>query len=124
MKKKVLVVEDNRATLAITTSLLNSEGYETRGVQSGLAALSVLKEMTPDLVLLDVMLPGMDGFKVCQHIKTSPSTRNIPVVMVSAKDTQDDRDRGQRAGADCYITKPYSSDDALSVIRQLLSPAE
>ncbi len=122
MKKKILVVEDNKATLAITTTLLNSEGYETRGVQSGLTALSVLKEMTPDLVLLDIMLPGMDGFKVCQHIKTAPSTRDIPVVMISAKDTKDDRDRGNRAGADCYITKPYSSDDALHVIRRLLSP--
>ncbi len=124
MKKKILIVEDNRATLAITTTLLHSEGYETRGVQDGLAALSVLQEMRPDLVLLDVMLPGMDGFKVCQHIKTIPSTRDIPVVMVTAKDTQDDRDRGQRAGADCYITKPYNSDDALGVIRHLLNSAE
>jgi len=77
--------------------------------------------MKPDLVLLDIMLPKIDGFQVCRQVKANEATRHIPVIMLTAKKSMEDRIMGKRAGADMYITKPYKSSMVIETIQRLLS---
>ena len=120
MQKKILVVEDEESLLKLESILLTTKGYLVQGVTSGLAALEALDEEMPDLVLLDVMLPKMDGFEVCSRIKQNPATRHIPVVLLTAKKTPEDISRGQEVGADEYITKPFKSAKVMDTIANLL----
>jgi twitching motility two-component system response regulator PilG len=92
-----------------------------QGVTSGLAALEAIDEEPPDLVLLDVMLPKMDGFEVCSRIKQNPVTKHIPVILLTAKKTPEDMARGQAVGADHYITKPFKSALVMETIESLLN---
>ncbi|KIH77368.1 twitching motility two-component system response regulator PilG [Geoalkalibacter ferrihydriticus] len=120
-KKKILIVEDEESLLKLESILLTSKGYEVRGVANGRAALEGLEEDMPDLVLLDIMLPEMDGFEVCRRIKQNPVTRHIPVIMLTAKKTREDMERGREVGADCYITKPFKSAMVIETIQRYLS---
>ncbi|MDO3380048.1 response regulator transcription factor [Geoalkalibacter halelectricus] len=120
-KKKILIVEDEESLLKLESILLTSKGYEVRGVANGRAALEGLEEKMPDLVLLDIMLPEMDGFEVCKRIKQNPATRHIPVIMLTAKKTREDMERGRAVGADCYITKPFKSAMVIETIQRYLS---
>ncbi len=120
-KKKILVVEDEESLLKLESILLTSKGYEVTGVSNGLAALESLAQSKPDLVLLDIMLPAMDGFEVCQRIKSDPATRDIPVVMLTAKKSREDMARGQQVGADWYITKPFKSANVIETIQRFLN---
>ena len=81
MQKKVLIVEDEESLLKLESILLTTKGYLVQGVTTGLAALEAVNEEIPDLILLDVMLPKMDGFEVCERLKNDPATKNIPVVL-------------------------------------------
>jgi twitching motility two-component system response regulator PilG len=119
-KKKILVVEDEESLLKLESILLTSRGYEVRGVPNGQAALDAIVEERPDLVLLDIMLPEIDGFEVCRRIKNDPATRDIPVVMLTAKKTRDDMARGEKVGADWYITKPFKSAMVIETIQRFL----
>jgi twitching motility two-component system response regulator PilG len=119
-KKKILVVEDEESLLKLESILLTSRGYEVRGVPNGQAALDAIVEERPDLVLLDIMLPEIDGFEVCRRIKSDPATRDIPVVMLTAKKTRDDMARGEKVGADWYITKPFKSAMVIETIQRFL----
>lgn len=118
--KKILIVEDEKSLLKLESILLKSKGYQVIGASSGTEALALVAQERPDLILLDVMLPGMDGFKVCARLKSSPETRDIPVVMVTARTKQDDIARGREVGADEYITKPFQSARVTSTIARLL----
>ena len=120
-KKKVLIVEDEESLLKLESILLTTKGYDVRGVANGRAALDALDEELPDLVLLDVMLPEMDGFEVCRRIKGDPRTAKIPVVMFTAKKTVEDMEKGESVGADRYITKPFKSAMVIETMEQLLS---
>lgn len=120
VKINILVVEDNETILAIQTTVLKTLGYDVRGVTSGMAALTALVEDKPDLAVLDITLPDIDGFKICQYIKNNPALKDIPVIMVTARDTDEDRKRGKQAGADCYFTKPFRAAEVTKTIRQLL----
>ena len=121
VKKKLLVVEDNETILELETTLLKSLGFDVKGVINGMAAMTALTEYKPDLVLLDIVLPDIDGFKVCQYIKNAPSYKDIPVVMVTARNTVEDQKRWEQVGADSYITKPFKSGEVVKTIRQLLN---
>ncbi|PLX93353.1 MAG: two-component system response regulator [Desulfuromonas sp.] len=120
-KKKILIVEDEESLLKLESILLTSKGYEVRGVANGQAALDVLAEEKPDLVLLDIMLPELDGFEVCRRIKSDEATRNIPVVMLTAKKSREDMAKGEKVGADWYITKPFKSAMVIETIQRFLS---
>jgi CheY-like chemotaxis protein len=120
MQKKILIVEDEESLLKLESILLTTRGYLVQGVTSGLAALEAISEEPPDLVLLDVMLPKMDGFEVCEKIKQDPATRKIPVILLTAKKTPEDMARGQAVGADHYITKPFKSAMVMETIESLL----
>ena len=120
-KKKILIVEDEESLLKLESILLTSKGYEVRGVANGRAALDAIAAETPDLVLLDIMLPEIDGFEVCQRIKENPATAKIPVVMLTAKKSREDMARGEKVGADWYITKPFKSAMVIETIQRFLN---
>lgn len=121
MQKKILIVEDEESLLKLESILLTTKGYLVQGVTTGVAALEAIEEEMPDLVLLDVMLPKMDGFEVCSRIKQNSDTRHIPVILLTAKKTPDDVARGQEVGADHYITKPFKSAMVMDVIESLIN---
>lgn len=119
-KKKILIVEDEESLLKLESILLTSKGYEVRGVANGQAALEAIAEEKPDLVLLDIMLPEIDGFEVCQRIKADPETQDLPVIMLTAKKSREDMARGEKVGADWYITKPFKSAMVIETIQRFL----
>ena len=119
-KNKILIVEDEESLLRLESILLTSKGYEVIGARNGQQALEALSNHGPDLVLLDIMLPEIDGFEVCNRIKNNPETRQIPVIMVTAKNSGDDMARGEAAGADWYITKPFKSAMVIETIQRFL----
>ena len=119
-KKKILVVEDEESLLKLESILLTSKGYDVHGVGDGQAALDAIEKNRPDLVLLDIMLPEIDGFEVCRRIKANPETKHIPVVMLTAKKSRDDMARGEEVGADWYITKPFKSAMVIETIQRFL----
>ena len=116
----ILIVEDEESLLKLESILLSSKGYKVTGVRDGLAALSEIEKCRPDLILLDIMMPGIDGFEVCRRIKGNPDTRDIPIVMLTAKKSAADQARGTEVGADAYITKPFKSLRIIDVISGLL----
>ena len=119
-KNRILVVEDEESLLKLESILFTSKGYAVTGVRDGKSALEAIAADRPDLVVLDVMLPGQDGFEVCRAIKENPETSSIPVVMLTAKKSSNDLERGRLAGADAYITKPFKSVKVLEVIEGLI----
>ena len=90
------------------------------GVADGQAALNAIDEVKPDLVLLDIMLPEIDGFEVCRRIKSNSETKHIPVVMLTAKKSREDMPRGEQVGADWYITKPFKSAMVIETIQRFI----
>jgi two-component system alkaline phosphatase synthesis response regulator PhoP len=107
-KQKVLVVDDEEDILELVRYNLIKEGYQVVCVTSGELALKEAKEGSPDLILLDLMLPGVDGLDVCRHLKSDPLTNIIPIIMLTAKGEEADIVTGLELGADDYITKPFS----------------
>ena len=120
-KKKILVVEDEETLLKLQSILLTIRGYNVEGVMDGQAALEAVATMKPDLIMLDIMLPKIDGFEVCRQVKANEESRHIPVIMLTAKNSREDFVMGEQAGADLYITKPYKSSMVIESIQRLLS---
>ncbi|MDF2500869.1 MAG: metal dependent phosphohydrolase, region with Response Regulator Receiver modulation [Anaerosporomusa subterranea] len=106
--EKVLVVDDNPHNCELMSDLLTNWGYEVSTVDQGMEAIAVAGRDFPDIILLDVMLPGMNGFEVCHEIKTNPQTRDIPVIMLTVLNEVDDRIRGLKVGADYFMSKPFN----------------
>jgi len=107
MAKKILVCDDEPYILMALTDAVEMEGYECVTAINGKEALEKARETHPDLIMLDIMMPFMDGFEVCRELKADPATRDIPVIMLTAKSQQVDIQRGKDVGADDYITKPF-----------------
>jgi CheY-like chemotaxis protein len=120
-RNRILVVEDEESLLKLESILLSSKGYSVTGVMDGRSALEEVKANQPDLVILDIMLPELDGFEVCRQIKEDPETRHIPVLILTAKKNSQDLARGQQVGCDAYITKPFKSAKVLDMVQELLS---
>ncbi|MDF1855277.1 phosphate regulon transcriptional regulator PhoB [Pseudooceanicola sp.] len=108
MQPSVLVVEDETAQREILTYNLEGEGFRVIQAADGNEALLLIEEETPDLILLDWMLPGVSGIEICRQIKVKPALRMIPVIMLSARSEEVDRVRGLETGADDYVVKPFS----------------
>lgn len=119
-KERILVVEDDEDILQLLKYNLAKEGYQVTGVTSGEEALKVMKSGAPDLVLLDLMLPGMDGLEVCRRFKREARTGQIPIIMLTAKGEEADIVTGLELGADDYITKPFSPRVMLARVRTAL----
>jgi len=122
-KGRILVVDDEIYIVHILDFSLGMEGYEVITALDGEQALEKLKTEKPDLIVLDIMMPKLDGYEVCKAIKSSPETRHIPVILLSAKGRNVDQKLGFDVGADDYITKPFSPRKLVERINQLLGQA-
>lgn len=114
-----LIVEDVQTDLMILTSYLETLGWRVISAMNGEEALSYLSSNKPDIVFLDVVLPGRSGFEICRTIKSQTDTQKIPVVMCSTKNTDMDRFWGLKQGADLYLTKPVNQAEFIEVIQKL-----
>jgi len=119
-KENILVVEDEDDIRELLRYNLAKEGYKVTGSASGEEALKAVRVAMPDLVLLDLMLPGLDGLEVCRSLKQDPQTRNLPIVMLTAKGEEADIVAGLELGADDYVTKPFSVRVLLARLRAVL----
>lgn len=123
MSKKVLIVDDEPNIVAALEFLLHKSGYEVRVAPNGEDALVQLDAFKPDLVLLDVMMPKVSGYEVCQRMRAQPKWRGIKIVMLSARGREVEVSKGMSLGADLYVTKPFSSTELVATIDRLLSGA-
>lgn len=123
MSARVLVVEDEEALSALLEYNLGKEGFTVAVARDGDEAMLSLSEDQPDLVLLDWMLPGLSGIEICRQIRARTSTRDTPVIMLTARGEEEDRVRGLDTGADDYLTKPFSVPELIARVRALLRRA-
>ncbi len=120
MSARILVVDDIETNRRLLEARLSAEYFEVVEAEDGEAALKAARDHAPDLILLDIMMPGMDGFETCRRLKADPTLRHIPVVMVTALDQRDDRVKGLEAGADEFLTKPVDDVALFARVRSLL----
>lgn len=120
MKERILVVDDEKDILELIDFNLSKNGYKVKTVTSGEEALELIKDNDYDLIILDLMLPGVDGFDLCKIIKADKHRANIPIVMVTAKAEEADKVAGLEIGADHYVTKPFSPRELLAIVKATL----
>jgi len=120
MSKKILVVEDQEDNRQILRDLLSSAGYEMSEAGDGQEALKEVAKNRPDLILMDIQLPIMDGYEATRRIKADPETRAIPIVVVTSYALSGDEAKAREAGCDAYVTKPYSPRQLLAKIKEFL----
>ncbi|MGH2788225.1 MAG: response regulator transcription factor [Actinomycetota bacterium] len=118
--KRVLVCDDDPVILRLLQVNLELEGYDVVTGRNGEDAVRLAAENTPDLVILDIMMPRLDGYQACAEIKSAEATKDVPVVFLSAKAQQSDIDRGKEYGVSEYMTKPFDPNELLSVVDRLL----
>jgi two-component system phosphate regulon response regulator PhoB len=123
LKPLILIVEDEAALVTMLRYNLEKQGFRVEEAADGQEAITKIAEARPDLVLLDWMLPAMSGIEVCRQIRRRPGTRDLPIIMVTARTEEADSVRGLNTGADDYVTKPFSIDLLLARIRALLRRA-
>ncbi len=116
----VLVIEDEPAQREVLGYNLEAEGFRTSRAKDGEEGLMIVAEDTPDVIVLDWMMPNLSGIEVCRRLKISPETRNIPIIMLSAKSEEIDKVRGLETGADDYVVKPYSVSELMARVRTQL----
>lgn len=116
----VLIVEDEPAQREVLAYNLEAEGFRTSQAEDGEVALVMVAEETPDVIVLDWMLPSVSGIEVCRQLKTRPETRGVPIIMLSARSEEVDKVRGLETGADDYVVKPYSVSELLARVRTQL----
>ncbi|WP_370160291.1 phosphate regulon transcriptional regulator PhoB [Limimaricola soesokkakensis] len=117
VQPQVLIVEDAPSQRAVLSYNLESEGFRISEAEDGDAALLMVSEEVPDLIVLDWMLPGVTGIEICRRIKSRPETRDVPIIMLSARSEEVDRVRGLETGADDYVVKPYSVTELMARVK-------
>ena len=110
-KKELLIVDDNPENLKVLGAMLREEGYGVRVAKNGKQALTSIETLEPDLMLLDVHMPEMDGFELCKHIRENPKYNRLPIIFLSALDDTFNKSQGFRAGANDYMTKPFDLEE-------------
>ena len=120
-KERILVVDDSKVNVKMVEESLRKGKYEVLKAYSGEEALHKVNDNPPDLILLDILMPGIDGYEVCERLKADPKTSFIPIVMVTSLDKEEERIKGLELGAEDYITKPFSPRDLLARVRRVLS---
>ncbi|MFH0887916.1 MAG: response regulator transcription factor [Planctomycetota bacterium] len=118
--KTILVIDDEKDLIKLVDHHLSKEGYLVIGAKNGIEGLDIAQKHKPDLILLDIMLPKMDGWDVCKRLKAAPETVRIPVVMLTAKSQEIDKILGLELGADDYITKPFSPREMVARVKAIL----
>lgn len=121
-RARILVADDDPVILRLLEVNLGLEGFEVETAARGEEALTKAREIHPALILLDVMMPGLNGWDVARELKADPDTADVPVVLLSARTQEEDRRRGQELGADAYITKPFDPSELAETIRRLARP--
>ena len=124
MTKRLLVVDDEPSLLRAVAACLKAENYEVSTARSGYEALMQLAESVPDLIISDIRMPGMDGYKLARQLRGSPRTALVPIVFLTAKDETADRIEGFRAGIDAYLTKPFEPEELIAVVNGILIRVE
>ena len=122
MSASILVADDEPNIVLSLEFLLKQAGFRVRTVSDGEAALAAIAQEPPDLVLLDVMIPGRDGYAVCQEIRSNPAWRSMRIIMLTAKGGDIQREKGLSLGADEYVTKPFSTRELVERVRRMLDP--
>ncbi len=122
--RKILIVDDEPYILNILDFSLDAEGYMVLQAADGDEALRVAAEQSPDLIIMDVMMPRLDGFETCRRLKENVNTMDIPVVLLTARNSREDRARGDEVKADGYMTKPFSPQRLLDTVQQYLGVAK
>ena len=123
MPKEILIVEDEPGVAVAIQYLMQQQGYNVLVAESGEDALDLIYKYKPDLILLDIMLPGISGWEVCEIIRLNPDYRNVKIVFLTARSTEVEIARGLALGADAYITKPFSNDKLITRVNRLLGNA-
>jgi len=121
LSKKILVIEDDPGSLRLVEYILEQEGYLVLTATNGLEGLRKALKENLDLVVLDVMLPGIDGFEICHRLRAEPQTAQLPILMLSAKAQEVDKATGLKEGADYYLTKPVVPSEVISRVGTLLA---
>ncbi|HSD61182.1 MAG TPA: response regulator [Burkholderiales bacterium] len=120
MPKKVLIADDEPNIVMSLEFLMQRAGYQVQVASNGEEALKFATELPPDLMLLDVMLPRMSGFEVCQKVRDNPACGAVKIIMLTAKGRDTEMAKGLAMGADAYVTKPFSTKDLLAQVKQIL----
>jgi len=121
MSQEILIVDDEDNIVLSLEFLMKQAGFEVRTAQDGEQAIEALEARIPDLVLLDVMMPRKDGYEVCQEIRQRSEWAHLPVVMLTAKGRDVEREKGLAMGADDYITKPFSTQEVVETVQHILA---
>lgn len=116
----VLLVEDSIPTRKMIADLLTKQGLKVEIAEDGVQALEILPTVSPDIVLLDIIMPKMNGYEVCRQIKSNPKTKHLPVIICSSKGEEFDRYWGLKQGADAYIAKPFREKELIATIKQFI----
>ncbi len=120
MAKEILIVDDETNVVVPIQFLMEQQGYRVMIAERGEDALDLIYQYKPDLVLLDIMLPGIDGYKVCEIVRLNPNYRKIKIIFLTAKGREVEIAKGLALGADAYITKPYSNAELVAKVKELL----
>jgi DNA-binding response OmpR family regulator len=120
MGKKILIADDEPNIVVSLEFLMKQRGYEVRVANTGEDALAAVGEFVPDLILLDVMMPRMSGYDLCQRVRENPAWQGIRIIMLSAKGRDIEVSKGIAVGADAYVTKPFSTRDLLARVAEML----
>ena len=123
MAKTVLIVDDEPSIVEALRFLMEQNGYNVEVAIDGEGALEIIAKVVPDLVLLDIMLPGIDGFEVCEIVRLNPEWRKTKIMFLTAKGREEDMAKGLILGADAYVVKPFSNADIVQNVKRLLEPA-
>jgi DNA-binding response OmpR family regulator len=120
MPKEILIVDDEPDVVVPIQFLMEQQGYRVMAAERGEDALDLIYHYKPDLVILDIMLPGIDGYEVCEIIRLDPNYRDVRVMFLTAKGRKADIAKGLALGADAYLTKPFSNDELVAKVKELL----
>jgi DNA-binding response OmpR family regulator len=118
---RILIVDDEPNIVLALELLMKREGYAVQSVDDGQKAFDTVREFRPDLIILDIMMPKMDGYEVCQRIRADASLKDVSIIMLTAKGREVEREKGLALGADYYVTKPFSTREVMMMIKEVLS---
>jgi DNA-binding response OmpR family regulator len=120
MGKRILIADDEPNIVVSLEFLMKQRGYDVRVASTGEEALAAVGEFAPDLILLDVMMPRMSGYDLCQRVRENPAWQGVKIIMLSAKGRDIEVSKGMAVGADAYVTKPFSTKDLIAKVQELL----
>ncbi len=120
-KSRILLIDDHQTVFRLLEAIVRIKGYTLLYAENGQQGIVMARQEQPDLILLDVMMPDIDGFKVCQYLKENEDTKEIPIMFLTARGADGDLELGRKAGADGFMTKPFQTIEVLKQIERLLS---